>query len=385
MSRSSSPGSHRRLKVLQVLPSMDMGGAERLVLNLLDELDRNDFQTEVCVLGDSPFVEAVKQRGVPVSQVQSFRSSKDVGFLRRLIRAVKLVRPDVIHSHIWLPSFYAGLCGRALGIPVIGTFHSNYNVESLYERFSLCVTNWCCYKVVLVSQSQMRHFRLLARSGNISVILNGVCLPEDVEAQGAGRCQNIRKELGLESEERVITCVANLRPVKAHSLLLDAFRAVAEVQPNLKLLLVGDGPLLASLRGQCEDSGIRTMVQFLGVRADVLDILAITDVFVSSSSSEALSMAILEAMAMGKPVIATDVGGNSELIQHGADGLLVPYGDPRAMADAIISFLTDRDYAAQLGTRAKAKMRSCFTASKMAEHYANLYRAAKDINPDPCN
>ncbi len=383
MSRISRHGSHRGIKVLQVLPSLDMGGAERVVLTVLDKLDRHEFDSEVCVLGNGPMVQAVKQCGISVHQIRSFRSSRDVGFLWRMIRAVQIVKPDVIHSHIWLPSFYAGLCGRALGIPVIATFHSNYNVESLYERVSLRVTNACCFKVVMVSQSQMRHFGFPEGSGNFSVIHNGVCLPEEEVAQVTGRCQKRRMELGLDPEERVITYVANLRPVKAHSVLLEAFRMVVETQSKLKLLLVGDGPLLTALQVQCEDLGIRTMVRFLGVREDVLDLLAITDVFVSSSSSEALSMAIIEAMAVGKPVIATDVGGNSELIQHGVDGLLVPYGSPRALADAIVSLLNDKNRSDQLGASAQSKARSCFAASRMAEQYGDLYRAAKDKFRDP--
>jgi glycosyltransferase involved in cell wall biosynthesis len=346
-----------------------------MVLTLLDLLNPSVFDPSVCVLGHGPFVEALQGRGVPVRGTRCYRGSKDIGFLLRLTSVVKSMRPNVIHAHMWPASLYSSLCGRLLGIPVICTFHSNYNLESWYERFSLRLTYWACSRIAMVCQHQVKHFGFSEHSSKCLVVHNGVVVPEEVEARALSQREVTKGDLKLDPQSQVITFVANLRPVKGHSILLEAFRRLSEANSSLRLLLVGDGPLSGSLQEQCKAFGLSSKVLFLGAREDVLDLLAMTDVFVSSSFSEALSMAIIEAMTMGLPVVATDVGGNGELIDHGVNGLLVPHGDPRAFAEALLSVLKDRERAARMGAEAKVKARKCFGARRMVEQYGELYRA----------
>jgi glycosyltransferase involved in cell wall biosynthesis len=142
---------------------------------------------------------------------------------------------------------------------------------------------------------------------------------------------------------------------------------------NIKLLLIGDGPLQHELIQRCEEYGIKDKVRFLGFRDDVIDLLSVTDVFVSPSLSEATSFAIMEAMGMGKPVIAANVGGNYELIDDGNDGILVPSGDFGAIANKISFLLQNNDLAIQLGHNAREKIKQNFTIEHMVKNYESLY------------
>jgi glycosyltransferase involved in cell wall biosynthesis len=229
----------------------------------------------------------------------------------------------------------------------------------------------------MVSKQQVAHHRFNLSSPKLLVVPNGVQTPGTAEAGHKDWRQNKRLLLNLAPQDLVITYVANLRPVKGHQILLEAFRLVIQEHSNLKLLLVGDGPLLGRLETQCHAAGMQTRVLFLGARDDVAELLAITDVFVSSSFSETISMAIMEAMSMGKPIVATNVGGNDELIETGIHGLLVPSGSAQELATAIATLLKDGQYAARLGLAAKAKVKDCFSAELMARRYARLYQEAR--------
>jgi len=206
----------------------------------------------------------------------------------------------------------------------------------------------------------------------ISVIHNGVGSLPSVAPNEADQC---RRELGIPSGTQVIGVVGSLYPVKGHQFLLDALPSVVKRFPHIRLVVVGRGELEAELKARAQVLGLGEHVLFLGLREDVPRLLAIFDIFVLPSLSEGLSMAILEAMTSSKPVVTTRVGGNAELVEDGATGLLVEPRNPSALGQALEQLLADEGKATAMGRRGCEKALREFSVDRMARRYEDLYAA----------
>ncbi|MEZ5320110.1 MAG: glycosyltransferase, partial [Vicinamibacterales bacterium] len=206
----------------------------------------------------------------------------------------------------------------------------------------------------------------------IEVIENGID-PERYEP--AGDRDALRARLGLAASRRYVAAIARFHPVKDHAMLLRAFARVAAERADADLLLVGDGPLRPALEAQVASLGLERRVRFLGVRHDVPDLLAASDVFVLSSVSEAASITLLEAMATGLPVVVTEVGGNPEIVRQGVDGRLTPRGDAEAFSAALTAVLADPAGAREMGRNGAARVREVYRLDRTIARYDALYRA----------
>ncbi len=201
-------------------------------------------------------------------------------------------------------------------------------------------------------------------------------------ASGTAAPAALRVALGLD-EGPVFRTVARLSPEKGLDILLEATRLVLVGMPSARLLVVGDGPELAALRMRAANLGIDHTVRFLGVRADVAALNQLLDVFVLPSREEACPIALLEAMAGARPVIATRVGGSSELISHDADGVLVRPDDAPALASAVLALLQDAPRRAALGAAAHRTATAQFTLEQMIERTLAVYRRLlREIDAD---
>jgi glycosyltransferase involved in cell wall biosynthesis len=360
----------RELDVLQIIKSEDIGGAETMLLGLLKYLGQR-CQVGVVVVGKSPLAILLQEQGYRTWQIPRYSNKMDMRFLLRLIFLLIRLRPRLIQSHIIYMNLYASLCGKALGIPVISTFHSCHLIETTLERIMIKVICDCSKKVVMVSHHQQKHFNL-QKNRKVVVIQNGIDLLAVEENTRHLMSLQKRRELKLAEADFVIICVGNLRPIKGQIFLLKAIGLLPGIE-NLKLLLVGDGPSKTSLLETCRTLGIIDKVQFLGFREDVSDLLYAADIFVSPSLSEATSLAIMEAMAAVKPIIASSVGDNGELIEDGKDGMLVVAESPHALAMAIEFMVQNRAVAFQMGVHARKRVLERFSAEIMARNYFELY------------
>jgi glycosyltransferase involved in cell wall biosynthesis len=167
--------------------------------------------------------------------------------------------------------------------------------------------------------------------------------------------------------------VARLDPIKNLPTLLTAMAEVRQQQSGAHLLIVGDGPLRESLQQQATALNLETAVHFLGTRHDVPDLLAASDVLALPSLSEGLSMTLIEGSAAGLPLVASDVGGNNELVEHGTNGLLVPVSNAGALAKALITIITDKAKADQMGKASRQRFHQYFQVGAMVTHYQALY------------
>lgn len=371
------------MEIVHVVENLDRGGLERTVVDLIASQRDAGHECRVICL----FKLGLLARELLASGVRVDACGKRAGLdLRALRRARALIRqsPDaVIHTHNAMAHYYAVLA--SLGLPVkcrINTRHGmggrtrSGRQEWLYRQ-SLRGTDYA----VAVCEAARQRFAadgMRPRRALLSVP-NGIRLERFRPAGDVAR-QSLVAELGLPTGSRIIGTVGRLQPVKDHALLLRAFAKVRVQVPEAALVIVGDGPLRAALEAQAEQAGLSDAVRFMGDRHDVPRLLTGMEVFALTSTSEGYSVALLEACASSLPIVATDVGGNREIVRHGVNGRLVPSGDTAAIATALIALLRGGEQAAAMGRAGYAWAQAEASFRTMAERYHGLYDVSSDLS-----
>ena len=356
---TSSPAE--RINVLYVIWSLQMGGAERVVADLARKLDRRRFRPIVCCLNFKGHLAApLEAEGIPVFALDK-KPKLDVSVLFKLVDLMRRERVDVVHSHLWTSSFWARLAAVIARVPVIVVTEHNLDTwrrspHFLADRLLGRATD----HFIFVSEEVQSFYeqRLALRPGRFQVVHNGVDLApfERLPPPAAARAR-----LGLPEGRPVAGVVGRLDPRKGHQHFLDAMALLArDANPPLGVI-VGDGQARESIAAQRETLGLQDQVRLVGYWPDLAEAFAAIDVFVLPSLMEGHPLAILEAMAAGKPVVATSVGGNARAVRDGETGILVPPGDPAALADAIRSILQDPVRAAEIGRAGRRALEDRFS------------------------
>lgn len=371
------------MEIVHVVENLDRGGLERTVVDLIASQRDAGHECRVICL----FKLGLLARELLASGVRVDACGKRPGLdLRALRRARALIRqsPDaVIHTHNAMAHYYAVLA--SLGLPVkcrINTRHGmggrtrSGRQEWLY-RESLRGTDYA----VAVCEAARQRFAAdgMRPRRALLAVPNGIRLERFRPADDVAR-QSLVAELGLPTGSRIIGTVGRLQPVKDHALLLRAFAKVRVQVPEAALVIVGDGPLRAALEAQAEQAGLSDAVRFMGDRHDVPRLLTGMEVFALTSTSEGYSVALLEACASSLPIVATDVGGNREIVRHGINGRLVPSGDTAAIATALIALLRGGEQAAAMGRAGYAWAQAEASFRTMAERYHGLYDVSSDLS-----
>jgi glycosyltransferase involved in cell wall biosynthesis len=226
--------------------------------------------------------------------------------------------------------------------------------------------------IIAVSEELRRHM-LEARfpAARVAVVRNGIEVGSRASAVDR---RVVRRALGIAEAAPLAVSVARLDTVKDFGTLLDAFATVRRRVPDARLLIVGDGPERAWMTQRAAQPDLDGAVDLLGYRDDVRAVIGAADVYVNSSISEGISITILEAMAAGLPVVATDVGGTPEVLTGDAGGVLVPSRDPGRLASALIDLLADPDRRATMAAAARRRLETSFTIDRMVDEYVNTYR-----------
>lgn len=357
-----------------LVQGLGIGGLEIMVVNFLERLDRQRFEPSVCCF-DKLGLLAPKAQGLGIDvDLVARKPGRDIGYSLRLARHLRHVGTDVLHLHNPTAFFYGTLAGRLARVPcIIYTEHGRDFSSSRLIRIANGVLARLVTQVVAVAEFGKRYLveKERVKPEAIVTIHNGID-GQQYAAHLSGEA--VRQSLGLKQTQPVIGIVARLYPIKNHSVLLRAMPKVLEHFPDAALLLVGDGPLRAELHRQARDLGIAGRTHFLGARDDVPELLAAMDVFVLSSYSEGLSLTLVEACAAGKPVVATNVGGNSEVIRHGENGLLVENDNEAELARAILDLLSDRARMTQMGQLGRRLYEAEFNIDRMVARYEELYQ-----------
>lgn len=366
----SSRALPRPLRVMFLVTSMPVGGAETLLVELVRRLDRARFAPEVgCLKQRGPLGEMLADE-LPVHH-DLLAHKYDLRIWPRLTRLLSDRQIDaVVTVGAGDKMFWGRLAAWRIGVPVIVSALHSTGWPDCVGRLNRMLTP-ITDGFIAVAESHGTHLvdRERFPSDKVFVIPNGIDTERFAPLPDTGA---VRRELGLGPTDPVVTLVAALRPEKNHELFIKVARRVVDRYSNARFLVVGDGPRRQPLEMLAGALGVEKNVLFLGSRSDVPRILGASDVFALTSHNEANPVSILEAMSVGRPVVATNVGSIHEVIRDGQNGFLVPPGDAQQMASRIVALLDDPVRANAIGDAARATVVEGWSVDFMVTRYEQL-------------
>ena len=372
----------KKPRVLHLITSFEVGGTERQAVELLKRIDRRRF--DVCLAAmrlDGPLygeVAALFPR-IPQFPLTSFYNANAAKQLMRLRNWMISERVDILHAH----DFYAGLLGAAAAlltrVRVIACQRHMRLSDRRAHKWGTRLTHRLAHRVLVNSEAIRDH---LLAGGHIApekivFIRNGMSdATERAASDNDGRAKQraaLLRELNLDEGAKLIGLVARLQPVKGHRYFIEAASRIAAVEPDAHFLLVGDGALRREIEEQAARLGVKDRVHLLGPRNDAATIAAGFDVAALASLHEGLPNAVMEAMAAGAPVVATAVGGTTELVIEGVTGFLAPPADAEALARRILDALRNPEWSARMAAQGRLRVLSQLGMRRMVESVERLY------------
>jgi len=378
----------KQANVLHLITQLELGGAQGTTLELLQRLDRSRYSlTLVTSPGGSLEAEARRVPGLTVctlpSFVRSIRPWKDLRCLIELRRFIRIRRFDIVHTH----SSKAGVLGRWAaywaGAPIIcHTVHGFpfHSFQKPWVRLGYRAIERATGHATtdLITVNRADHETALA--AQLTRSARHIRIPYGIDLQRFHRNglspQAARVQLGLRADAPTIGTIACFKPQKELHDFLMMCAQVRESVPEIQCVVVGDGALRSRLERQRRALGLDETVRFLGWRRDIPEILTALDVFVLTSRWEGLPVAVLEAQAMGVPVVVTDTGGVRDCIENGASGFIVPIGDTESLVDRVATLLRDSHHARVMGERALAQVAERFSVDRMVKAVETMYTDA---------
>jgi glycosyltransferase involved in cell wall biosynthesis len=372
----------RRIRVVEVLATGTNGGAQEHLHSLVTRLDASRYDVSVVALSTGSAVRKLQKAGVAVLVIEDPDDTIAVGALAAHLAEV---RADVVHAHMYRAETVATRAVIALGEAgqrrpyLVATIHSS-RIRSLENQRHLRELTPHMDRLIAVSHAIQHKLVDERRTAvPVSLVYNGVDL-ERYDNQEA--CCTLHEEYGMEPGSQIVGVVARLEPEKGHPTLLEAWPAVLRAVPSAYLLIVGEGTRRAAIESKARELRIAHRVVFTGRRDDVPAVTAALDVAVLPSYREAQGMVILEAMALSRPVVASNVGGVPEMIEDGVTGLLVPPRDAEALAAAIVRLLTNHPLADTLGRAGHDMVHDRFCIELMVSVIASIYdEGARIVRP----
>lgn len=363
------------IRILHIIDTTGPGGAETVFLDLIRGLDPTRYAPVVVIRGPGWVHDQLVASGITPHVIPA-KGSFNIRFLRALLRLIRKERIDVIQSHLLGSNVYACLAGLLTRTPVVATFHGMVDIGD-GERFvglKQAILNRGAKRIVFVSRFLQDYLgsKMYLRPDRSQVIYNGIDLGRFTAVVPAP----LRAELNIAADRPLIISVGNVRPSKGHEVLLKAALEVRKQIPGVVFVVVGDvsKDLGRSILRQRNDLGLEDTVRFLGFRQDIPRLLAAADLFVLPSVQEGFSIATIEAMATGVPVIVTRSGGPEEIIDNPSVGRTVAPGSENEIAIAAIELLTDRDRRRDMIERARDSARERFSIEAMTRAYDEIYR-----------
>lgn len=358
----------RKRLVCHVSLGLCTGGMERLLVEFARCYDATQYELHFVSLHNvGQPAEDIRQAGCTVHQLRDLRGHPFRQW-RELVRFFRKLRPDVVHTHNAYPHFYGTLAARYSGVPVVlNTRHGRRIGTTWKAKTWFWLAGMLADRVVAVSEDAanlcLQETSLPARK--VVRIWNGIDLSR-FHFQGP-------------VSEPIFISVARLSPEKDFPTLIRAVAQAAEIVPQIRLRIVGDGPERAKLEQLVKDLKQTERIELLGERQDVAELLANAGVFATATLTEGISLTLLEAMAIGLPVLATNVGGNPEIVQDGITGHLVSAGDVGGLTTALIRLVHCQATWAELGRHGRRRVEEHFANHKMVSDYESLYEQLSGI------
>jgi glycosyltransferase involved in cell wall biosynthesis len=368
-------------RIVHVIPTLDRGGAEKQLALLATRLPRDEFDVHVCVLTRSgPMAQSLLEAGIPIHAIDKRWKADPIAYYR-LRKLLRKLRPELVHTWIFAANSYGRQAARSAGVRRIVAG----------ER---CVDRWKVWHELAIDRHLARRTdRIVTNSsgvvdfyaghgiarGKFEVIPNGIDLPG---AQAGGVAALSRHELLAELQipegAQLIGAVGRLWPQKMYKDLIWAAELLKVVRADSHLLIIGEGPQRMQLLRWRDNLGIADRVHFLGHRNDVPAIMPHLSVFWIGSAYEGQSNAVMEAMSHAKPVVASDIPGNRDLVVDGQTGYLFPVGDRATLARVTNQLLDEPPRCRSLGEAGRTRIAEQFSVTKMIDRHTALYRSLLD-------
>ena len=354
-----------------IVNNFDVGGLEKVVISLINHIDRSQFDIHViCLAGRGKLFEQISVEKDKVLIIDK-KAGIDLSAIFAVKRFLKSRKIEIVHAHNFGPLIYTGLAVRLMlwGRPLV--IYSEHNqvyrqIKSgvLKTRFYISLAD----RIVTVSDKLKQFYQdELGVTKGIETIYNGICgVSDDDEVVS-------RLDLSLRDTDFVFGTAVVLTEQKGIIYLLEAAAELRDSANDIKIIIAGDGPLKQMLERYSRENGLSDMVQFIGYRSDVHNLLKMFDVYVLPSLWEGLPLALLEAMSAGKPVIATDVGGNAEIVEHKVNGLVVNAADSKALGRAMMDIYQAREELGMYQDVNKEKFTRMFSLDSMILNHERLY------------
>lgn len=368
-------------RVVHLLHTLDPGGCEHMLLSLLPHLQKEGWEVHVLTLGKGgTLAPRFKAAGIAVHS-QIFRSAYDIVGFARLKKLLQQLSPGLVVAHLlYADALVRVFRGNLFGIPALPVIHSTYNSHGLWKaRLFERLTAPLIQKAIAVSPAvKTISIKRGLKEENIFLIPNPINSRQFYPV-GTEEKFKLRKTLGISEEATVVTCVANFIDYKRHIDLVEAFKIALQTHPELELCLVGHGKEEPTIRLLIEKERLNKKIHFLGQRQDVPEILRASDIFVLPSLFEGMSVAIMEAMASGLPVIASDIPENRVLLKEGVTGMLTPVKNPQALATVLTRISRDHTLQEKIGRDAQQFIDTYYSLPVVTTYWEDLYQQLTKI------
>jgi len=378
----------RTYKILRIIARLNIGGPALHCIILNSELDPRRYVSLLVTGIESPYegnmyelAQCKKVEPIVIDALgREIFFKEDFRALIRLIRLINLERPDIVHTHTAKAGTLGRIAAKLTGVPiVIHTFHGHV-FHSYFGFFRTKFFLWlerllARFTDVIITVSEQQRdeiikYKIAEPEKTIAIPL-GLDLKPFINLDTDPN--EVRREFSVPEETKLVGIVARLVPIKNHVCFLEAARLILARYDNVRFMIVGDGEMRSTLEQKARDLGIEARVIFMGFQYNLQKIYAGLDIVALSSYNEGLPVALIEAMAAGKPVISTDVGGVVDLILDGDNGLLVPSNDPKSLAEATLYLLEHPERRKMMGAAGRKKVYPHFDKKRLVEDIDNLY------------
>lgn len=359
------------IKVFQIVTDTNIGGAGIWLLNFLKVYNREEVDMTVVIPHEAALRSEIEKLNVRVLEADGIADSSfsKTGFFS-LDKIFKEEKPDIVHTHA---SLSARLAAKKNGIKVVHTRHCLENEKKHIKKFIYrFVNNFLSDRVVAVSEAVKDN--LIAdgiSEDKLRTVYNGI---EPIREFSDEERFAAREKFGIHPKQVVVGIVARLEAVKNHAVFLEAAKVVATICPEAVFMIVGDGSMRGSLEAKAEADGIADKVIFTGYIQDVSEVMNVIDIHVLTSEKEALSISLIEAMSIAKPVIASDSGGPGEFVKNGVNGILVGVNDTVNLTMATVRLIQRSDIRNKLGAEGKRTVTEKFMSAEMAKKIESVYK-----------
>lgn len=371
----------KRTKVLLVIDGILFGGGARVFLQLAKGLRSSGYKVFVACVPDGELAPVLKKAGIEILPVD-FKSKNSLHIIWQTYRQLRVHSIDIVNSQGSRADFHARIAAKLAKvsgiISTVAVLVEAYDItpfkKSMYvaadrltERFvSRFIVVSEALRESLINSHKIQHDKIIT-------IYNGVELDEYQPSNSGKSFGKIREEYKIKDGVFLIGAIGRLVRQKGFEYLIRAGREIFGCNRKVKLLIVGDGPFRQELHELASNLGIGDKVIFAGFRDDIKEVLSSIDLLVVPSLSEGFPMVTLEAMAMAKPIVATNIHGIIEQVSDGEEGLLVPPGNSGSLAAAVVRLIRDKNFAARIGMAARKKAESCFSVERMVMETENVY------------